>query len=141
MSVSILAIFLPLFLFLMLPATIMGWVATTRIRRSDGALYGMGFAASSALFLPYILLLIVPVIAAALVGRFMIIGMVEAPHARLAAFASLLILWVFSFRLGQSLFGHVARGESIWSGFKKRMNRYTFLCVLLVAVVFLLLLA
>lgn len=138
MTWGIVTIF-PLFLFLMLPATIMGWIAATKIRRSDGALYGMGFAAPSALFVPYLLLLILPIIAATLIGRFMIVDITEAPHARIATFASLFILWVFSFRLGQSLFDRLTKGESIWQGFKKRMNHVTFLCILPIIVLYLLL--
>lgn len=90
----------------------------------------MRFAAPSARFLNYLLLLILPIIALTLIGRFLIVDITDATDARIATFASLFIPLLFSFRLGQSLFDRLTKGESVWQGFKERMNQITFLCVL-----------
>jgi tRNA A-37 threonylcarbamoyl transferase component Bud32 len=56
-SISIKGILILLALLgLLVPATVLGWVAVAQIRRSSGAIYGMGLALFDGLFLPVLVL-------------------------------------------------------------------------------------
>ena len=57
-GLSFFAIFIILLMLITIPGVIMGWVAAGRIRRSEGKLYGMRFAAFAALFVPIIIIFI-----------------------------------------------------------------------------------
>lgn len=62
-------IVLLLLILILIPGTILGWVAAARIRRSEGKLYGLRIAAFAAMFVPTLLLILIPVMAFAVAMR------------------------------------------------------------------------
>lgn len=60
-SIAVGPIFVVLLLSLLIPGTILGWVAAARIRHSGGKLYGLRLAAVAAMLVPSLLLALIPV--------------------------------------------------------------------------------
>lgn len=58
-----------LILLLLIPGTILGWVAAGRIRRSEGQLYGLRLAVFAGMFFPTVLLLVLPFATTAIMVR------------------------------------------------------------------------
>jgi hypothetical protein len=122
-GLSLFAIFFILLMLITIPGVIMGWVAAGRIRRSEGKLYGMRFAAFAALFYPILLLFAVLFILCAFVFRFSTFSYNLNNEAALLILAPLittgLIVW---FKFSQALYHGVTKGEPIPIGFRNRLK-------------------
>lgn len=67
-------LFLFVIVLMLIPATICGWVAASRIKRSEGKLYGLRLAAFAGLFFPGVVLFLIPVVCTTLVIRLSMIS-------------------------------------------------------------------
>lgn len=133
---TVVFLFLPIILVAIIPGTVMGWISARRIRESDGALYGMGFAAIAALPLPmfaaFFLLLLIPIIvlrASSILGNSGTDGLLVL----IPVLATALILLI---KLFGTLLKNLKSGEPIVAGFLSRMNRITVILVVLIWFVF-----
>jgi hypothetical protein len=120
-GLSFFAIFIFLLILITIPGVIMGWVAAGRIRRSEGKLYGMGFAAFAALFFPILILIAIPLILSVMVIRITTypFGVETAVLGVIPVVATGLILVS---KLSQAMYRGVTKGESILSGFRNRLK-------------------
>jgi hypothetical protein len=135
-GLSFFAILIFLMILITIPGVIMGWVAAGRIRRSEGKLYGMRFAAFAALFFPILAVFILPFAIIFLAFTFLSLNQVfDRSHAILFATPILAIGLILGYKFSQSLYFGVTRGEPILAGFRRRLNSLTLgvLAVLLVA--------
>ena len=115
MNFTFFALILLFVLILSILASILGWIAAARIRKSDGKLSGFRLAAFSALCLPTLLLLLISVLLSVLAMRFeLVLGL-----------AVLLTLLPLSVRCFQFLLRSV-RGEKGGPVFAWANNRYLY---------------
>jgi len=124
--------FLLLVLVAVVPGTVMGWIAAKRIRESQGALHGMGFAALAALPLPMLLALVVILLVLTFLFRWCVIhGQSDLTEVLIfvPVLTTGLILWIKWFR---ALLEHLTEGEPIIAGFISRLNRVTVITLILV---------
>ncbi|MGJ8642291.1 MAG: hypothetical protein ACSHX9_02690 [Luteolibacter sp.] len=121
-----LVLLLFIFLFFILPATIMGWIAAGRIRNSEGRLYGLPLAAFAALFVPVLMLVVISTIPALVVVRLAAVTYeTDRLTATLVAFVLFATCLIFTIKLSQSLYCRVTKGEPIWKNCRGRFNLIT----------------
>ena len=125
-GLSFFAIFVILLMLITIPGVIMGWVAAGRIRRSEGKLYGMRFAAFAALFVPIIIIFILPLAVCFLVLRLSTFSLgFEEDYALLFTIPIFATGLILSYKFSQALYFGVTKGESILRGFIRRLNWLT----------------
>lgn len=130
---AIFPILLLLVILITIPGIVMGWIAAGRIRRSDGKLYGMGFAAFAALFYPILLLFAIPFIVCAILIRFAAFNdRLDEETALIMIFPVIITGLIFSFKFARSLYRSVTEGEPIIAGVLPQLNRMTVIIVILI---------
>ena len=129
-----------LFLFVVLAViitgTVLGWVSAKRIRESDGALHGMGFAATAALPLPMILAAVFLFLIMALIFRVIAISEDVQISWLMVMIPVLTTIFILLVKLFGTLLNSVKTGEPIIAGFLSRMNRVTVITLILIWLVF-----
>lgn len=125
-SWALIALFL--ILLLLVPGTILGWVAAGQIRRSEGQFYGLRLAAFAGMFFPALLLLVLPLVLTALLAR------LTAVASAFATFdAVLLVVFLFAslsfpcYRIFQVGLRRILGKENVRELFSLKRNRVPLL--------------